>query len=159
MYNLFYLGEMMKKILLLIGITFLSHLLVAQEDEVRKVVENLFLAMRTENDSLAKTVFHGEARLTTTGFSKDNEPIVHSDSVQRFIAMIGQPHDKIWDEQISNVVIQIEDNLAQVWMDYSFYLGEDLLHCGVNAMQLVKTNEGWKIIQLTDTRSKEKCNE
>ena len=30
-------------------------------------------------------------------------------------------------------------------------------HCGINAFQLFKSSDGWKVIQITDTRNKEGC--
>jgi hypothetical protein len=41
--------------------------------------------------------------------------------------------------------------------EYTFYVGDQMSHCGVNAFQLMKTTEGWKIIGITDTRRKDNC--
>ncbi|NRA10722.1 MAG: hypothetical protein HRT57_02055, partial [Crocinitomicaceae bacterium] len=80
-------------------------------------------------------------------------------SLDEFITAVGTPHDKVWDERISNVIIHRDENLAQVWMDYSFYLGDKFLHCGVNSFQLISTKKGWKIISITDTKRNSNCAE
>ena len=64
---------------------------------------------------------------------------------------------KSYDEKIWSYDIRIDGLLATAWTDYTFYLGEKLLHCGVNAFQLFKSDEGWKVIHITDTRSREGC--
>jgi hypothetical protein len=79
-------------------------------------------------------------------------------SAEEFKNAVGTPHEDIWDERISNVKIQLDGNLAQVWMNYSFYLNDKFSHCGVNAVQLIRTNNGWKMIHLADTRRLTDCN-
>ena len=39
----------------------------------------------------------------------------------------------------------------------SFYVGDDMSHCGEDAFQLARTNVGWKIIAIADTRRNEEC--
>jgi hypothetical protein len=121
--------------------------------EIRAVIDQLFDGMRSGDSSLVRAVFHHDARLMSTLIKNETE-IVHDGSIEEFISAIGTPHDEIWDERISNVQIQVDAGLAQAWMDYSFYLGDELSHSGVNAFQLVKVENGWQIIQLMDTRRK-----
>ena len=47
--------------------------------------------------------------------------------------------------------------LASVWMDYRFYVGECFSHCGVDTFHLVRTAEGWRIVDLADARRREGC--
>lgn len=135
-------------------------LLSTPEREVQDVVDSLFLGMRIGDSSIVSNVFHADIRMMTSYISDSgNESKLHIGTLEEFITAVGTPHDKVWDERISNVVIQIDDNLAQVWMDYKFYLDDTFLHCGVNAMQLIKSENGWKIVSLIDTHRKEPCAE
>lgn len=124
-----------------------------KQSEIRVVIDQLFDGMRSGDSSLVTSVFHSDARAYTS-FEQKGEYQLHAGSIDDFAKAVGTPHDKIWDERISNVVIQIDDGLAQVWMDYSFYLGEEFSHKGVNAVQLVKLDGRWQIIHLVDTRRK-----
>ena len=54
-------------------------------------------------------------------------------------------------------MISIDGRLASAWMEFAFYLGENLSHCGVNSMQLYRTDEGWKIVYLADTNRPPTC--
>jgi hypothetical protein len=47
--------------------------------------------------------------------------------------------------------------MATAWTPYKFYLDKTFSHCGVNAFQLFKSENGWKIISILDTRRKEPC--
>lgn len=130
----------------------------AQTDEhaVRETIQTMFDGMRAGDSSLVRVVLHSDARFLTTG-ERDGQPFLQEGGVEGFVQAVGTPHQEVWDERISNVTIQIDDRLAAAWMDYSFYLGETFSHCGVNAFQLFKTSDGWRIIQITDTRRIEQC--
>ena len=69
---------------------------------------------------------------------------------QKFLNAIGTPHDKVWDERIWSYDVKIDGLMATAWTEYSFYLGDDFSHCGVNAFTLFKTVAGWKIVNVTD---------
>jgi hypothetical protein len=47
--------------------------------------------------------------------------------------------------------------MAVVWAPYTFYLDGQVRHCGVNQMDFLRTNDSWKITQLTDTRRMQGC--
>lgn len=124
---------------------------------VRITIDRLFEGMKSGDSTLVGSVFAEDACMITTYFSREGEMKSSEGSLQDFKKAVGTPHEEIWDERISNVVIQTDDLLAQVWMDYSFYLDDKLLHCGVNAMQLIKSKDGWKIVHLIDTRRRSEC--
>jgi hypothetical protein len=42
-------------------------------------------------------------------------------------------------------------------MEYRFYVGERFSHCGVDSFHLVRTADGWRIVDLADTRRREGC--
>jgi type II secretory pathway pseudopilin PulG len=121
------------------------------EQEVRAVVDRLFDGMRAGDSTVVRSVFHPQAGLFTTTV-RDGQPLMRSDSIAAFLRAVGTPHEEVWDERIANVEIRVDDPLATAWMDYRFHLGERFSHCGVNALQFFRTPEGWKIIQIIDTR-------
>ena len=68
-----------------------------------------------------------------------------------FVAALGRA-TAVWDERLGEVSVLVDDGLATAWMAYRFYAGDAFSHCGVNAMQLVQDAEGWRILNLVDTR-------
>ncbi|MFQ5703007.1 MAG: nuclear transport factor 2 family protein [Gemmatimonadales bacterium] len=120
------------------------------EDDVMRPVRVLFDAMRRGDSAAVRAVFHEEGRLTRAP-GHDEELIVNEAALERFIAAIGTPHDSIWDERIWDWQVEIDGNMAQVWIKYAFYLGGRFSHCGVDALQLVKSGGRWVILNLMDT--------
>lgn len=127
-----------------------------QEKEVIATIEQLFEGMRKGDSTLVGKIFAPEARLLTI-VAKEGEIDLHESSIEKFIQAIGTPHEELWDERISSYEIRMDDRLATAWTPYQFYLGETFSHCGVNAFHLYKSNEGWKIIEIVDTRRKTDC--
>lgn len=126
------------------------------EQEVRATIETLFDAMRAGDGTAARNVF-GEAARLQTALGPSDSTALRTTSVDGFVEAVGAPRDRVWDERIWDVEIRVDGPLASAWVPYAFYLGEELSHCGVNAVQLVRQVDGWKIHQLTDTR-REACN-
>lgn len=129
----------------------------AAQTEVRKTVDALFDAMRKGDSTALRKVFHSSARLQTTFFNKEKKPMLVTDNIDNFVKSVGTPHPEIYDEKLLSYDVKVDDNLATVWTEYEFYVGTKFSHCGVNAFQLAKTETGWQIIQITDTRRKEGC--
>lgn len=129
------------------------------EAAVLAPIHQLFDGMRAGDSSMVHAAFYPTARLQTTYTDKNGDPQIHTGDLGQFMVSIGTPHEQMYDEQIWGYEVKIEDNLATVWTPYTFYLGETMSHCGVNAFQVAKTGEGWKIIQIADTRKKEGCKE
>jgi hypothetical protein len=129
----------------------------SQKEAVIRTIKNMFDAMRTSDTTLLRSTFDPQMRLMTTYVDKEEIPKIHTGSADDFVASIGKPHDQIYDEKIWNYHVQIDGLLATAWTKYTFYLGENMSHCGVNAFQLFNSAEGWKIIQITDTRNQQGC--
>lgn len=132
----------------------------AQEDEeaaVRAVVTRLFDGMRAGDGSAVRDAFTADARLQTAAIRRDGTPALGSMAVDSFAAMVSQPRDFILDERIDAWDVRIDGPLAVVTVDYSFYAGERFSHCGIDAIQMFRSADGWKIFQLTDTRRTTGC--
>lgn len=123
---------------------------------VRASIDALFDAMRAGSGDAVRAVFADGARLMSTG-TRDGVPFVRQTPIDGFAGAVDNAAEGSWDEQIFNVMINVDGNLASAWTPYAFYHDGKLSHCGVNAMQLVRSEGGWKILQLTDTRQTEGC--
>ncbi|NNF27462.1 MAG: hypothetical protein HKN73_09600 [Gemmatimonadetes bacterium] len=124
-----------------------------EEAAVVAAVERLFEAMRTNDGDLAASVFHPEARL-----GRATEDGIGFSGVDGFVERIGQPKDQVWDEPIWDWEVQVEGRLGQMWTKYAFYLGETFSHCGIDAIQLYRSDDaGWQITQLVDTSRQDDC--
>ena len=122
-----------------------------------KVAVSIFDAMRKRDTTMARAAFAPDARLTTVGMTREGTPRVQSEKVDVMVNALAQPSDSVWDERIYGPEVRIDGNLATIWMEYDFYLGSQFSHCGVDAFQLAKHPEGWKIVALADTRRRQGC--
>lgn len=120
-------------------------------EAVRATLDALFDGMRAGDSAAVRAVFHPEARLYTALGASDSLSVDRT-PIEEFARAVGQPRDRPWDERIWDVEVRTDGPLAHAWVPYAFYVGEAFSHCGVNAVQLVRTADGWRILQLTDTR-------
>lgn len=55
--------------------------------------------------------------------------------------------ERMWDP-----VVLMDGPLATIWTPYDFYVGETFSHCGIDVANLMRTEEGWRIVGLSWTR-------
>lgn len=130
----------------------------AKEQEIVTVIQKMFDGMRKSDSSMVKSVLHPSIRMQTS-FVRAEKPIFMTEpNANNFLNAVASPKKEIFDERIESYEIRIDDNLATVWTPYKFYLGDKFIHCGVNTFVLCKTENGWQISHIADTRRKENCN-
>ena len=144
-------------LLLCFGPIFLPAQTGPEETAVIAVIKRMFDGMRAGDSTLLRPLFHPKARMQTTLFDASGQPRLQEGDANRFITAVGTPHDEVWDERIWSYDVRVDQNLATAWTEYTFYRGQQMSHCWVNAFHLFKDKDGWKIIQVTDTRRKEGC--
>jgi hypothetical protein len=132
----------------------------AQESEeaaVMAVVEAMFDAMRAGDSAAMRAVLHPSATGASVSVMEGVPALTREASLDGFVQAVGAPHEEVWDERIWDAEVRIDGNLATGWMQYAFYLGDQFSHCGVDAFQLFKDEDGWKVFHIADTRRREGC--
>ncbi len=132
----------------------------ATEEEqaaVIAVIQRMFDAMRAGDSTALRSTFDATARLQTVFTNKEGKTSLADETVDEFAKAVGTPHKEVYDERIWSYDVRIDGRLATAWTEYSFFLDDKLSHCGVNAFQLFKGENGWKITQITDTRRRNGC--
>jgi hypothetical protein len=122
------------------------------EHDVRATVEQIFEGMRTANADLVREVLAPGVRFSGV----DDDGAVSVQSLDNWLNAIGTSEGR-WDEQIYDVEVQIDGNMASVWAPFTFYFDGDISHCGINSIELMRDAESWKITQIADTRRTEGC--
>jgi hypothetical protein len=118
-------------------------------------VERMFEGMRTADSAMVRSVFAAGARFAMVD-TRSTPAAIRFDTVGGWIAAIATSN-RAWDEQIYDVQVLVDGNIAQVWAPYTFYLDKQVRHCGVNAIDLLRDGEGWKVTQVADTRRRDNC--
>lgn len=147
----------MKRSLVGIVALCLAPALAAQspEQDVLAVVKQMFDGMRNADSAAVRAVFAPNARFASVD-PRATPPTVRYDSVGGWINAIAGSN-KRWNEQIYDVIVKVDGDMAHVWSPYTFYLDGKWNHCGVNSMELLKVNGLWKLTQLSDTRKRDAC--
>ncbi len=127
------------------------------EDSVKKVINNMFKAMKASNSEKLLDCFADSALLQTIITNKEGKTEIKSQTAQAFAKMLSSIEEDAADERFFFNGIKIDENLAVVWAPYRFYYKKNFVHCGVNSFQLVRINGHWKIQYLIDTRRRENC--
>jgi hypothetical protein len=119
------------------------------------VVEELFRWMKEGDADRMAALFHPEVRLVTTSVGPDG-PRAAVVPVARWLESVGTSEREL-DERIHDVRVLTDQGLASVWAAYDLYVDGELSHCGVDAFHLVRTAEGWRVLEIVDTRRTEGC--
>ena len=124
-----------------------------EQDAAYAVVKTLFDGMRARDTAAMRAAFVPNAvmqSITPTG--------VKSDGIEGWLRSIGgAAAGTVIDERLANPVVQVDGNLASIWVDYWLFVGERFSHCGVDAVLLAKQDGAWKIFSVVDTRRREGC--
>jgi hypothetical protein len=119
------------------------------------VVEQLFNAMRVRDTLTMRTLVDPHARLVSVGV-RDGQPILRRATMDEWISAVGSATVEL-DERIWDAKVEVDHELATVWVKYEFVLDGQFSHCGVDAFQLFKGPAGWRIFQVADTQRRENC--
>jgi hypothetical protein len=116
------------------------------------VAQKLFDAMKAHDSQAAAALFLPGATLS----SVDAEGKTSVTPFEKFAERIGSSK-KGWLERIWNPKVLQHGTIAVVWADYDFYLDGQFSHCGIDAFQMFKTESGWKISGVSDSRVTQGC--
>ena len=125
------------------------------EQAVVATVQRMFDGMRTADSALVRSTFVPGVRFASVN-ARATPAVIEFETVDGWVKAIAGSNRR-WDEQVYDVQVRVDGNMAQVWAPYTFYLDKELSHCGVDAFELLKDAAGWKITQLSDTRRRENC--
>lgn len=128
----------------------------ADADAALATVNDLFRAMRTRDTALMRSVFEPGARLTGMRTRPEGE-VLQVISVDQFIQFLAGDKRPDWTERAFDPKIEVEGSLAQIWAAYDFHFGQTFSHCGVDAVQLLKSRGKWLIVSIADTFQREGC--
>ncbi len=126
------------------------------DPDILRTVTRFFDAMRAKDTAALRALVDSSTRLVSTGMTREGEPRMRAVSIQGFLQSIPGVTD-VPDERIFEPEVRQDANLATVWTRYSFYVGSQFSHCGYDSFHLFRSESGWKIFAIADTRRREGC--
>ncbi len=125
------------------------------QDSVLAVVTRLFDGMKARDTTMMRTLFVPGAQFGGVPTVRQPSPFSSADA---WLASIGRtPAGTTLEEELHQPEVRVDGGLATVWTEYTFRIDGKLSHCGVDAFQLVRTPDGWKILFVSDTRRTTGC--
>jgi len=124
------------------------------EKAIKAVINQFFEGMAKGDTVLLKSACTASPILQTFMADKEGNMKIYTEDFQELVSFIGAPTTNKYLEKIDFEEIMVEQSLASVWTPYKFYLNGKFSHSGTNSFQLVKTDAGWKIQYIIDTRRK-----
>jgi len=115
----------------------------AERDAVLKTVQAFFDTMTAADVEGARNVLQPQGRFHAMRM-RDGKPDVREFSNEEYFADLKASKQKM-RERIWNPEVRVHGSIATVWAPYDFWIDGKFSHCGVDAFDLIKTPDGWKI--------------
>jgi len=125
---------------------------------VLAVVDAIFDAMRAGDGDALRMLLTDDATLVSTS-DRDGRSSIRATPASSWVESVSGSAPGRLNETVQNPVAFVDQHLAVVWAPFRFHLGDEFQHCGVNVLQLIRTESGWRVFQLADTHREEGCDE
>ena len=153
-----YFNRICAVLVLTVTFTSVSYGQSEDHDQVKATIETFFDGFHKGDSSIVAAVMTKDAILQTIGKNREGETVLRQEALEGLLkAIADRPDDQKWDERLLNYDIKIDGAMANAWTPYEFWFNDKFSHCGVNSFQLFKSETGWKIIYIIDTRRRSGC--
>lgn len=126
------------------------------ESAVIAAVQQLFDAMAARDTAAARAVLMPEGLFFAVLTGEGGEGMVSATPHTEFLARLATAQER-WLERMWEPQVLTHGPLAVVWTRYDFYRGDTFSHCGVDAFNLIRTAEGWRIASAAYTVERRGC--
>lgn len=112
-------------------------------DAVLKVVQIFFDSMTARDADGARKILVPEGRFYAMDMRKpksDPQSFSNEEYFTRLEKSKYTSRERIWNPEV-----RVHGLIATVWAAYDLWVDGKYSHCGVDAFDLIKTDEGWKI--------------
>jgi hypothetical protein len=121
------------------------------------VVKRLFETMQAKQTDALRELFVPEGRLVST-FARQGQPAMRLLTLDDFVKLVAETKEP-YRERMFGPEVRVSGDMATVWGRYDFHVGARLTNCGVNSLQLLRTQQGWKIVNIASTIITQGCQE
>jgi hypothetical protein len=114
-----------------------------ERDAVLKVVQAFFDTMTARDVEGSRKILVPQGRFHAMDMRKPKiDPRAFSN--EEYFAQL-QERKQTMRERIWNAEVRVHGLIATMWAPYDFWIDGKYSHCGIDAFDLIKTEEGWKI--------------
>ena len=114
-----------------------------EREAVLKTVQAFFDTMTARDVDGARKILMPQGRFHAMRM-RDGKPDPRGFSNEEYFADL-QASQQTMRERMWNPEVRVHGLIATVWTPYDFWIDGKFSHCGIDAFDLIKTEEGWKI--------------
>lgn len=115
----------------------------ADQDAILKTVQAFFDTMAAKDVDGARKILMPQGRFHAMRM-RDGKPDPRAFSNEEYFAQL-QSSKQTMRERMWNPQVRVHGLIATVWTPYDFWIDGKFSHCGIDAFDLIKTEEGWKL--------------
>ena len=115
----------------------------AERDAILKTVQAFFDTMSTKDVEGARRILMPRGAFHAMR-EQDGKAVIRTFTSEEYLKDLAGMKQAL-RERMWNPEVRIRGAIAAVWTPYDFWIDGKFSHCGVDAFDLVKTDEGWKI--------------
>jgi len=126
-----------------------------EKKEVRDKLNLFFKVLETKDTVLYKTLAFANGQIWTVRRQQDtikNTLRSFADDIKSLTGM-----NTVIEERPLSYEIKIHNDIAIAWVPYTLSLSGKFSHCGVDVFTLIKTSEGWKIVNASYSVEPDGC--
>lgn len=124
----------------------------SQKSEIEQVIYQFFKGFHNKDTLQLSYVIDKNITFHTINSSKE---LIYQTKKDFYKSLLQIPENITFKEEIFDLEIKNDNNIAQVWVPYQFYLNSQKSHQGINCFILFFDKyKKWKIASITDTRIK-----
>jgi putative lumazine-binding protein len=128
---------------------------VAPAKEALAIVTRLFEAMQAKDSDGIRATFVPEGQLAVTQ-KRNGQTTVRLLTADAFAKSISEGKG-VYQERMYKPETLVTGDLVTVRGRYGFYVDDRFSHCGLNSFHLMRTEQGWKIVNAASTLEFEGC--
>jgi hypothetical protein len=128
----------------------------ADAQNVLSVVDRLYDSIRAHDTAGMRVAFHSDGRFFVSSVT-NGQPLLRMVPLNIFLGSIAGSGERLVPAHSTPPEVRVAGNVATVWSPYVLRRGNMVSHCGVDAFQLARTPQGWRIIQLFEMQQREGC--
>jgi hypothetical protein len=115
----------------------------ADRDAVLKTVQVFFDTMTARDVEGAREILMPQGRFHAMSM-RDGKPDTRAFSNEEYFSIL-QSEKRTLRERMWNPEVRVHGLIATVWAPYDFWIDGKFSHCGIDAFDLIKTEDGWTI--------------
>jgi ketosteroid isomerase-like protein len=129
----------------------------AGHDAIMAPITAFFAAAARQDTAAMSAAMHQDARVTLLRPAQGGGSRVVVIAGRDFVAQLARPGQPPLDEPVRNPVIQVDGDLATVWVEYQVRVNGAVSNCGHDAFHVVRTDGAWRILNVSDTFRRDNC--